>query len=166
MPDQIYIGNVSKVVGLKPRTIRYYEQIELIPPTQRKDATWPSRGYRVYTDTDINRLKFIKQARILDLTLHQIKTLLEIESQDCCCSARDSLREMLESKLVEIDERIADLKALQTTLSRLSEQIGRIKTDGSETQSCSSTGTISERVLVNLSLPVSNLKMKGGEKKC
>lgn len=155
MPKQIYIGSVSKITELKPRTIRYYEGIGLIPPAQRKDATWPSPGYRVYNDTDINRLKFIKQARILDLTLHQIKTLLNIESEDCCCSARDSLKEMLESKLLEIDERIVELKALQRTLSRLSEQIGKMQTDGSETQSCSSTGTISGRVFVNLSPPVS-----------
>jgi len=60
--DQLKIGELADMVGVSTRTIRYYEEIGLLNSVKRVDG-----GKRVYTDLDVQRLKFIKRLKHLGL---------------------------------------------------------------------------------------------------
>jgi len=71
-PELHQIGAVAKAVGLSLRTIRYYGEMEVAPPSGRT-----SGGFRLYTDEDIERLRLVKQMKPLDFTLEEMRDLLE-----------------------------------------------------------------------------------------
>ena len=58
---------------MKAPTIRYYEQVGLIPPVARTES-----GYRAYSEVDVHRLRFIRRARDLGFSIEQIKALLDM----------------------------------------------------------------------------------------
>ena len=66
---QMRIGQLANEVGLNPKTLRYYEQIGLLPAPQRSPS-----GYRLYTAADRERLDFIAKAKAIGLTLEEIAT--------------------------------------------------------------------------------------------
>lgn len=65
------IGEVADAVGLSLRTIRYYEETGLVPPSGRSTG-----GFRLYTDADIDRLRLVKHMKPLDLTIEEMRDLL------------------------------------------------------------------------------------------
>lgn len=67
------IGEVAERTGLSLRTIRYYEEVGLIGPSARSQG-----GFRLYTDSDVDRLVVIKRMKPLDLTLEQTRELLGV----------------------------------------------------------------------------------------
>jgi DNA-binding transcriptional MerR regulator len=67
-----HIGAVAEAVGLSLRTIRYYGEMEVAPPSGRT-----SGGFRLYTDEDIERLRLVKQMKPLDFTLEEMRDLLQ-----------------------------------------------------------------------------------------
>jgi MerR family transcriptional regulator, copper efflux regulator len=67
----VQIGEVAERTGLSLRTIRYYEEVGLVVPSARSQG-----GFRLYTETDIERLQLIKRMKPLDLTLEQTRELL------------------------------------------------------------------------------------------
>jgi DNA-binding transcriptional MerR regulator len=70
------IGDVAKLAGTTPRTIRYYEEIGLLPEAPSR----PSGGHRVYTDAEVERLREVMRLRdLLGVTLEELKTLLAAE---------------------------------------------------------------------------------------
>jgi DNA-binding transcriptional MerR regulator len=106
------IGELADQVGVNPKTVRYYEQIGLIPPAPRT-----SGGYRKYTDTDAARLTFIKTAQRLGFSLEEISEILRLrEHGEAPCGY---VRDVLNQQLRSIDKRIAELRALRTELREL-----------------------------------------------
>jgi DNA-binding transcriptional MerR regulator len=72
MEEQMHqIGEVAEAVGLSLRTIRYYEEADLVPPSGRSTG-----GFRLYTDSDIDRLRLVKHMKPLDLTIEDMRDLL------------------------------------------------------------------------------------------
>lgn len=74
MPTNVHmhqIGEVAEAVGLSLRTIRYYEEADLVPPSGRSTG-----GFRLYTDADIERLRLVKHMKPLDLTIDEMRDLL------------------------------------------------------------------------------------------
>ena len=67
------IGEVAERTGLSLRTIRYYEEVGLVVPSARSQG-----GFRLYTDTDVDRLQVIRRMKPLDFTLEQMRELLGI----------------------------------------------------------------------------------------
>src|SRR5258708_20598512 len=65
------IGELSKHADVPEKTIRYYEDIGLLPPARRS-----ANSYRVYDEADFQRLRFIRSARALDFTLQEIAPIL------------------------------------------------------------------------------------------
>jgi DNA-binding transcriptional MerR regulator len=119
MSRVLRIGEVAKKTGLNPKTIRYYEEIGLIPPPGRKEGGWASRGQRVFTADDVSRLEFVRRARLLDLSLKEIGDLLASVRQGCCGSAQPRLSELVEGKIGEVDRKLADLARLREELLAL-----------------------------------------------
>lgn len=115
------IGEVAKVVGLNPKTIRYYEEIGLLPHARRSEAVH-GNGYRLYAREDVQRLEFIRRAKLMDLSLTEIRDLVATAEQGCCSSVNPKLARIVEQKLGEIDQRISDLEALRKMLRRLKQQ--------------------------------------------
>lgn len=77
MDEQMHqIGEVADAVGLSLRTIRYYEEAGLVPPSGRSTG-----GFRLYTDADIDRLRLVKHMKPLDLTIEEIRDLLAVRDQ-------------------------------------------------------------------------------------
>lgn len=96
------IGELAAQLGVNTKTIRYYEDIGLLPTPRRTEA-----GYRLYGDADRQRLAFIRKARAIGLTLEEISQLLALrrEGEQPC----GHLRELVDQKLVAVD---AQLRAL------------------------------------------------------
>src|SRR3989442_15013210 len=71
MAPSLTIGQVAKTSGVDAKTIRYYEQIGVLPAPSRAAS-----GYRLYDQPGVERLRFIRRARSLGLPLQQLKTLM------------------------------------------------------------------------------------------
>jgi DNA-binding transcriptional MerR regulator len=108
----MWIGQLADRLGINSKTIRYYEEIRLIPPARRTAA-----GYRDYDDVDVSRLSFIKTAQRLGLSLEEISEILALrERGDAPCAY---VREAISQQLRSIDKRIVELKALRRELRHL-----------------------------------------------
>jgi len=119
MTQHFSIGEAASRSGLTVKTIRYYEEIGLIAPLQRKGSNEASVGRRVFDEDDIERLVLIKQARLMDFSLDQIKVLLESMAAGCGCKIKPLLKTFIESKREQISERIRDLESLRDKLDAL-----------------------------------------------
>jgi Cu(I)-responsive transcriptional regulator len=106
------IGDLAKGAGTKVVTVRYYEQIGLLPVPSRTAG-----NYRTYSNEHIRRLRFIRRCRDLGFTLDQIRDLLRLSSQkDEECADVDRITAQ---HLIEIEQKISDLKRLAKELRRL-----------------------------------------------
>jgi len=103
------IGEISRLVDLSQRTIRYYEEIGLLHSVRRIE-----NGKRVYTDHDVRRLKFINRLKVLGLSLAEMVDLEKIyRKQRNNREILPKLLEILDQRAAQIDERIAQLTALK-----------------------------------------------------
>jgi Cu(I)-responsive transcriptional regulator len=107
------IGKLARETGVKVVTIRYYEQIGVMPVAPRTDG-----NYRTYTSEHRRRLRFIRRCRALGFTLDQIRDLLRLSSEKTrACAEVDRIAK--QHRRV-IEEKLADLTRLATELRRLS----------------------------------------------
>jgi len=106
------ISQLAKVSGVASKTIRYYEEIGLLPAALRND-----NGYREYRASDVERLVFIRRCRELQIPLEQIKTLIAVQlDQKSSCQEVDDL---IEQQLEKVRKTIAELTLLEQTLHTL-----------------------------------------------
>ena len=106
------IGQLADALEIPTRTIRFYERKGLLPEPLRAD-----NGYRVYDDTTLARLRFIRTAQAAGLTLAEIASVIHVRDDGTApCSHVDSL---LETKLAEVRDRRRQLAALESELSQL-----------------------------------------------
>lgn len=110
------IGEVADRIAVNPKTIRYYESVGLIPEPSRTES-----GYRDYEEQDFERIRFIKTARRLDLSLDQIREILSFadRSQTPC----GHVREVLGRKVRELDERIDEMRRLRDELLEMEARV-------------------------------------------
>jgi Cu(I)-responsive transcriptional regulator len=114
------IGEVAKATGIKVVTLRYYEQLGLVPAPARTAG-----NYRAYSENDLRRLRFIRRCRDLGFTLDQVRELLRLSSQkNQECSEVDRITRR---HLTDVEAKIADLKRLSKVLRRIS---SRCRGDG------------------------------------
>lgn len=114
------IGELSRMVNLTQRTIRYYEEIGLLHSVRRIE-----NGKRVYTDDDVRRLKFINRLKVLGLSLAEMVDLEKIYRQQR--NNREILPKLivlLDQRADQIDERIRQLTALK---KEIREYQGRLR---------------------------------------
>ncbi|WP_306131186.1 MerR family transcriptional regulator [Roseivivax marinus] len=106
------IGTLAKRTGTKVQTIRYYEQIGLMPEPGRTDG-----GQRRYGDVELDRLSFIRHSRQLGFSLGAIRELLDLsDSPERSCAQVDAVAQ---KQLREVEARIARLEALRIELQRM-----------------------------------------------
>ena len=106
------IGSLGKKTGTKVQTIRYYEQIGLMPEPGRTEG-----GQRRYGDNELDRLSFIRHARQLGFSLDAIRELLDLSDHpDRSCEEADAIARR---QLKQVHQRIARLEALRTELERM-----------------------------------------------
>lgn len=109
-----HIKDLSAKTGVSPKTIRYYESIQLLPTPSRA-----TNGYRLYNEADLERLNFIRRARALDFTLEDIAAILAFRErgEPPCCFVMTTIQQ----RVVAIETRIQDLQRLHQELETLYE---------------------------------------------
>ena len=106
------IGKLGEFAGVKVPTIRYYEQIGLLPEAERSAG-----NQRLYSRRTMDRLTFIRHARELGFPLDAIRDLLSLSDRpDQSCTAADAIAQ---AQLVAVEARIARLLALKAELERM-----------------------------------------------
>ena len=109
------IGELAKLANVTPDTIRYYEKQQKIYHEVRTEG-----GFRLYTDNDLQRLRFIRYARQLGFTLESIRELLSIRIDPEHHTCQES-KSIVQARLDEVEGRIQELQAMQRSLQRLSD---------------------------------------------
>ncbi|MEO8684639.1 MAG: helix-turn-helix domain-containing protein [Devosia sp.] len=108
----VAIGEAAKSSAVKVPTIRYYEQIGLLPTAPRTPG-----NRRLYDKSDLRRLTFIRHARELGFEVEAIRTLLTLQDEpDQSCTAADVVAR---ARLLDVNQRLASLKALKAELERM-----------------------------------------------
>lgn len=106
------IGELARRTGYAVQTVRYYEQIGLMPEPMRT-----SGGQRRYAPELLQRLQFIRRARELGFSVEDIRNLLDLANQpDQPCTSVDAIAT---SNLAAIDAKIAALKGLRTEINHM-----------------------------------------------
>lgn len=106
------VSTLGAEVGLSAATVRYYEQLGLLPVPARTAA-----GYRTYGDEALDRLRFIKGAQQVGLRLREIGELLAIRDQGLCPCGHTA--ELLRQRMTEIDQEVARLGEVRAELARM-----------------------------------------------
>lgn len=109
------IGELARLANVTPDTIRYYEKQEMIDHEVRTEG-----GFRLYTDNDLQRLRFIRYARQLGFTLDSIRELLSIRIDPEHHTCQES-KSIVQARLDEVEARIQELQAMQRSLQRLND---------------------------------------------
>lgn len=118
------IGDVAKLAGTTPRTIRYYEEIGLLPNAPER----PSGGHRLYTHAEVERLREVMRLKeLLGVSLQELKELLAAEEARAAVRAqlrRDDVhperrRELLEEALGHIDRQLELVEHRASELAKL-----------------------------------------------
>ncbi len=122
------IGALASKAGLSRDTIRFYEREALLPKPPRTPA-----GYRLYSAAVLERLHFIKQAQALGFSLTVIRDLLQGAQNPEECQR---VRQLLEQKIAELDQRMRDMQALRATLSRYHAECQQALRDGQASAAC------------------------------
>lgn len=116
------IGEVADAAGVNPKTIRYYEDIGLLPEPRRTAA-----GYRDYTSPEVDRVLFVKTAQRLGFSLAEVGEILAFREQgQRPCTY---VRRALDRQVGELDRRITELHDLRAELLALQAQADRLPDD-------------------------------------
>jgi DNA-binding transcriptional MerR regulator len=112
------IGQLAKRAGITTDTIRYYEREGLLPPAARTVS-----GYRDYDSGVLDDLRFIKKAQASGLKLSDVREVMQIAKggREPC----DHVRATVSARLVEVEERLRELRALRATLRETLERLDR-----------------------------------------
>lgn len=110
----VTIGKAALQAGVSVDTVRFYERSGLLGKARRTAS-----GYRVYDDTDVARLRFVRRAKALGFTLEEIAGLLALNDG---VGRRSSVRAVAQRRLTEIEQRIADLDRVRRSLAHLVRQ--------------------------------------------
>lgn len=108
-------GKLAKRAGCHLETVRYYEKIGLLPPPERSQG-----GHRLYKTDDQRRLRFIMRGRELGFSIDELRSLLSlVDSNAYTCG---EVHDLSIDHLGSVRRKIADLKRLERTLARISDE--------------------------------------------
>lgn len=105
------ISELASRTGTTADTLRYYERLGLLWPSSRTDS-----GYRLYAEAELRRLQFIRRAKLLGLSLEEIREVLRLAEEGQCYPLRHQVAELLRRKIEECEARLAEVAAFKATL--------------------------------------------------
>jgi MerR family copper efflux transcriptional regulator len=114
-PRRITVSRAAQRAGLTAKAVRLYESKGLLAPTARTES-----GYRIYSERDVEMLRFIRQARTLGLSLEEIRDLIDLQRQGA--QPCNKVLQVVEAHMLEIDRTMADLRTLRNTLAGIRHQ--------------------------------------------
>jgi len=133
----VQIGELAKWADVTVQTIRFYERLKVLPEPQRKDS-----GYRVYSEPDLKRLLFVRQAKSLGFSLDEIRDILRMrERGHCPCG---EVIAIAGRHLRDVEQQIRTLSKFRAGLSRAVKQW---KKSGSQTLSADAICILIERTM-------------------
>ncbi len=107
----MHIGEAAQKSGLPAKTVRYYDDIGLVHPERSEN------GYRIYSDQDIHKLKFLQRARSLGFSVEDCRQLLSLYVDRGRASS--DVKALAQQHLHRIEDKIAELEGLRKTLRHL-----------------------------------------------
>jgi MerR family transcriptional regulator, repressor of the yfmOP operon len=131
-PDSLRIGDVARLLGTTPRTIRYYEEIGLLPEAPAR----PSGQHRIYTESEVERIgEVMRLKHLLGVSLEELKTLLTAEDARAEVRAqlrRDDVdparrRELLTEALGHIDRQLELVRHRAAELAKLEDELSETR---------------------------------------
>lgn len=105
------ISATAELTGLPAKTIRYYEEIDLVVPERS------ANGYRNYDERQVHRLAFLQRARSLGFSIEECRLLLSLYDDEGRASS--DVKQIAEEKLQQIDQKISELTSMRATLAHL-----------------------------------------------
>jgi DNA-binding transcriptional MerR regulator len=130
MERSLTVGQLARVTGVPAKTIRYYEQVGVLP-APRRSAT----GYRQYARHDVHRLLFVRRARALGLSIPTLKTLTAELEQGLCLAMRPRLQELVAAQLCTVQQQIAEFQLLERQLTQVLQRL-RTSPSSDHTDGC------------------------------
>lgn len=122
--DMHQIGEAAAQTGLSLRTIRFYEEVGLVPPSGRTAG-----GFRLYTDEDIDRLQLVKDLKPLDFSLEEMGEVLslrdQLDDEEAGSDVHAQLRARLDHFAEVAEQRCDDLRARLRTAEAVAKQLRR-----------------------------------------
>jgi DNA-binding transcriptional MerR regulator len=110
--SSLTIGELARRAGIGVETVRFYERKGLLADPRKHEA-----GYRLYEDSAVARLLFIKRAKLLGFTLNEIKALLTLRLDPE--AHRGDIKQQLGDKIKTIEGKVNDLQRMRVVLHRL-----------------------------------------------
>ena len=130
MERPLTVGQLARATAVPAKTIRYYEQVGVLPLARRSTA-----GYRQYYQRDVHRLLFIRRARALRLSLPQLKVLTaELESEQCV-TMRPRLQILVTEQLRAVQRQIIEFQLLERQLTQVLQRLQTV-TAAPQTRGC------------------------------
>jgi len=112
------VGRLAAITGVAAKTIRYYEQVGVLPAPRRTPA-----GYRQYDERDAERLRFVRRARALGLSLRHVKTLTACMNGGPPATMRPRVRALVRGQLSAVQERIREFELLRRELQQVLQRL-------------------------------------------
>ena len=125
------IKDVAERTGFTPATLRYYEEIGLLPASTRTAA-----GYRIYDESSLARLAFIARAKQLGCSLGEIADLTLAWEGGRCGPVQDRLRATVAGKLADTQRQVVALMTLSSELQQAAAALERHRPDGACDDQC------------------------------
>lgn len=127
------ISQAAKISGLSPKTIRYYERIQLIDPASRSE-----NGYRDYSHKDLDILRFVQRARSTGFSVEECRQLLSLYQNPERHSSE--VKELVQEKLERVEAQITELEQMRNTLKELV-----TRCPGNEAAQCAIIDSLAEK---------------------
>lgn len=125
MPTGLKIKDVADASGFNANTLRYYEQIGLLPESERTAS-----GYRIYDQRTLDRLAFIARAKQLGCTLEEITGLTAAWDGGQCGPIQDELRQLVRDKISAAQQQLVELMTLTSELQNAATALERHRPEG------------------------------------
>jgi len=113
------VSDLARLVGVTPDAVRYYTRIGLLHPVRD-----PNNGYRQFSSSDIDRLKFIARAKQIGFTLSEIKQVFSDAEQSRSPCPR--VREILHRRIIENRQQTAEMTALQLRMEQAQDEWSKV----------------------------------------
>ena len=118
MAPTLTVGQLAHATGMPAKTIRYYEQVGVLPAPRRSPT-----GYRQYAQRDVHRLLFMRRARALGLSLPSITALIAELDGGQCLAMRPRLKHLVTEQLRTVREQIAEFQLLEQQLAQVLQRL-------------------------------------------